>query len=77
MTLIEGCVGEAYEVVSTEIDLKILRRLEALGLIPGTKIELLNRKKNGTSIFKVRGTRLAVGKEIAAGIILKEASQDE
>ena len=73
MTLSESIPGGAYAVESTKLNEKVGRRLEALGLIKGTKVEVLNRKKNGTMIFKVRGTRLAVGKEISAGIFVKEA----
>lgn len=72
MTLYEGRVGSDYEVLTTHIEKNLERRLEALGLTDGTRIELLNRKRNGTAIFKVRGTRLAVGKEIAMGIEIKE-----
>ena len=72
MTLHEGVPGTLYVVESTELNDKVGRRLEALGLIHGTKLEVLNRKKNGTMIFKARGTRLAVGKEISAGIFVKE-----
>lgn len=68
MTLADGKVGHSYYVESTQLDKTIERRLEALGLTDGTRVELLNRKRNGTSIFNVRGTRLAVGREIASGI---------
>ena len=72
MTLYEAIPGTIYVVESMELNEKVGRRLEALGLIHGTKLEVLNRKKNGTMIFKSRGTRLAVGKEISAGIFVKE-----
>ena len=72
MTLHEGIPGSTYVVESMELNDKVGRRLEALGMIRGTKLEVLNRKKNGTMIFKVRGTRLAIGKEISAGIFVKE-----
>ena len=72
MTLHEGIPGSIYVVESMELNEKIGRRLEALGLIRGTKLEVLNRKKNGTMIFKARGTRLAIGKEISSGIFVKE-----
>ena len=72
MTLHEGIPGSMYVVESMELNDKVGRRLEALGMIRGTKLEVLNRKKNGTMIFKVRGTRLAIGKEISAGINVKE-----
>lgn len=72
MTLVDAVPGSEYIVESMEVNEKVGRRLEALGLIHGTKLEVLNRKKNGTMIFKVRGTRLAIGKEISAGILVKE-----
>ncbi|MDD3221470.1 MAG: ferrous iron transport protein A [Clostridia bacterium] len=72
MTLAEGIPGTEYEISSIEVNEKVGRRLEALGLIYGTKIEVLNRKRNGTLIFKARGTRLAIGKEISNGIFIKE-----
>ena len=72
MTLYEAIPGSIYVVESMELNEKVGRRLEALGLIHGTKLEVLNRKKNGTMIFKARGTRLAIGKEISAGIFVKE-----
>ncbi|MBQ2287604.1 MAG: ferrous iron transport protein A [Lachnospiraceae bacterium] len=72
MTLLEGLPGSEYIVESVDVNEKVGRRLEALGLIQGTKLEVLNRKKNGTMIFKARGTRLAIGKEISAGIFVKE-----
>ena len=72
MTLVDAVPGSEYIVESMEVNEKVGRRLEALGLIHGTKLEVLYRKKNGTMIFKVRGTRLAIGKEISAGILVKE-----
>lgn len=57
-----------------QLNEKVGRRLEALGLIYGTKLEVLNRKKKGTMIFKARGTRMAIGKEISMGIYVKEGA---
>ena len=45
MTLSEGIPGKEYEVISVDVNEKVGRRLEALGLIHGTKTEVLNRKK--------------------------------
>ena len=73
MTLSEAQVGQSYYVISTDLDKNLERRLEALGLTDGTKIELLNKKRNGTSIFNVRGTRLAVGEAIARGITVESS----
>lgn len=73
MTLDLAKIGKRYEVAKVELSGVTGRRLEALGLTQGTKIELLNQKRTGAVIFKVRGTRLAVGKQIAASIMVKEA----
>ena len=73
MTLSEGKVGEIYTVLEVQMEQKIIvRRLEALGILEMTKIQVLNTKRGGAFIIKVRGTRLAVGKSIAQGIIIKE-----
>ena len=39
-----------------------------LGLTMGTPLTLLNKKRSGAVIVKLRGTRFAFGKEIADGI---------
>ena len=72
MTLIQGKVGHQYIVERLDLSGVLEKRLEALGLTIGTKVLLLNRKANGSLIFKVRGTRLAVGKDIAHAIVIKE-----
>lgn len=72
MTLLEGIPGHMYVVEATELNEKVGRRLEALGLIYGTRLEVLNKKRNGAMIFKARGTRLAIGKEISENIFIKE-----
>lgn len=74
MTLLDGNIRGNYIIVRTNINKSIKRRLEALGLTNGTKIQILNNKKNGSIIFKVRGTRLAVGKKIAFGIEVEDIS---
>lgn len=68
MTLFEGKIKEEYEIKGFALEQSVTRRLEALGLNDGTKIILMNRKKNGALIIKVRGTRLALGKQIAQAI---------
>ncbi|HAU88232.1 MAG TPA: ferrous iron transport protein A [Lachnospiraceae bacterium] len=73
MHLVNGKVGATYIVENISLRLETNRRLQALGLTKGTKITVLNNKKSGSVIFSVRGSRLAVGKEIATGLEVKEA----
>ena len=61
-----------YRITSVREQEKIQRRLEALGILEGTKVVVLNRKNNGSTIIKVRGTRWALGNEIAEGIEVEE-----
>ena len=44
MTLYEGRVGGQYLVEDIKIESEISRRLQALGLIEGTRLKMLNRK---------------------------------
>ena len=62
MKLNEGEVGKTYLVKNVIADAAITRRLEALGVNELTPVSVLNKKGSGSVIFKVRGTRLAVGK---------------
>ena len=72
MTLYEGKTGRKYRVESMETGEEVTRRLQALGLIEGTSLSLLNSKKKGALILYVRGTRLALGKDISSHILVKE-----
>jgi ferrous iron transport protein A len=72
MTLEDGIIGKEYIVHKSTINQPEKRRLEALGLIEGTRIQKTNENRDGSIIFKVRGTRLAVGKQIAQEIFVKE-----
>lgn len=75
MVLLNGKIGSTYIVENMTLGLEINRRLQALGLTKGTKITILNNKKSGSVIFTVRGSRLAVGREIAAGLEVREEIQ--
>lgn len=75
MKLHEGTIGETYLVTSIVLDDKITRRLEALGVNERTQILVLNKKRSGTIMIKVRGTRLALGGSIADGIEIAEGDK--
>lgn len=69
--VIEGVIGRRYVIENINLEQALERRLEMLGMTKGTKILILN-KKAGSVILKVRGTRFAVGEEIARGILMGE-----
>lgn len=70
--LIEGEIGKTYMVHSLSVEEAIARRLEALGMNEKTPTTILNKKRSGTMIIKVRGTRLALGSRIAEKIHVEE-----
>ena len=72
MKLYEGNIGATYLVESVHVEDAINRRLEALGVNENTRLLVMNKKKSGTMIIKVRGTRLALGRRITGGIDIKE-----
>jgi ferrous iron transport protein A len=72
MTLYDGQVDRKYIIEEIRVVDNVARRLEALGLNEGTKIDILNKKNKGAMIVKVRGTRLALGERILSEIIVKE-----
>lgn len=75
MSLFEGIKGKNYEIKGLYVEEGLTRRLQALGLNDGTVITVLNRKKNGALIIRVRGTRLAIGRHISQGIEIEEDVQ--
>ena len=60
MTLREGTIGNRYQVKEIRLEDKVKRRLQMLGMTKGTEVRVLNNKKSGSIIMKVRGTRFAV-----------------
>ena len=72
MRLKEGKDNFTYIVESIDIELNLERRLEALGLTPGSRITILNNDKKGAVTVRFRGTRFAIGKRIADHIIVEE-----
>lgn len=72
MRLKEGKDNCTYIVESIDIELNLERRLEALGLTPGSRITILNNDKKGAVTVRFRGTRFAIGKRIADHIIVEE-----
>lgn len=72
MKLYEGQKGSTLQVIHMDLPVQTERRLEVLGMLEGTRITVVNRKKRGAMIIKIRGTRFAVGQNITEHIEVKE-----
>ena len=46
------------------------KRLNELGLIPGTQIEMVNNIHNGPVMIKVKGSKLAIGRGLAKKVLI-------
>ena len=77
MTLFEGEKDLSYEIKGIHVEENINRRLEAMGMNDKTVVNILNKKRNGAMIIKVRGTRLALGKQITCGIEVSEVTDEK
>ena len=70
MKLSKGTAGKTYTVSEIRLSPDVKRRFEVLGLVHNNQIEILRKKHAGAMIVKFRGSRYAVGKEFADGIIV-------
>lgn len=76
MKLKQGKNGCTYRVCKIHTEKTLERRLGALGLTEGALITILNNNKKGALTAKFRGTRFALGRQIADHIDVEEATSD-
>ena len=65
MTLKQTEPGRSVRVLDIELDPARQHRLRALGMIPGTQVSVLQKKRSGTLVINLRGTRFALGSAMA------------
>lgn len=68
MTLLDGKIGAEYSVKNINLEEKVCRRFEILGMTVNSKVFVVNKSLNGSMVIKIRGTRFALGKQFAKGI---------
>lgn len=72
MNLSDTKINHEYIIQEINTDKCTKARLYSLGVLKGTKVKILNRRNNGATILKVRGTRLGIDKEITEAIEIAE-----
>lgn len=70
MTLSDGKMGENYKIQRIELEENVKRRLEILGMTWNSSVLVLNKKRDGAMVIKVRGTRFAIARSFAQGIFV-------
>jgi len=76
LNVLQAQKGRTYLVKKVNLEGNIERRLEMLGMTDQVKLMVLNKKNQGAVIIKVRGTRFAIGKEIADAIEIEEIENE-
>lgn len=71
-TLNQVPIGRTVTVDSLHLNSKTALRLQSLGMIPGTKISVLQSKGHGTMILDLRGTRFALGPSITRNVEVRD-----
>ncbi len=67
LTLQVGRKGVVGKIVGGRTACK---RLNELGLIPGTEVEMVNRISNGPVMIRVKGSKLALGRGLASKVYI-------
>jgi len=62
--------GEVVTMVSCGAGWGLTRRLADMGLIPGTKLRVINNQMAGPIIIDLRGSRLVLGHGMAQKILV-------
>lgn len=76
MTLADGKINSDYIVEKVSLPIKIEKRMEALGMTVGSKVTLVHQKRNKTSVILIRGTKFAIGRDVASSIYVKEVAYE-
>jgi len=71
MSLIFAKVGEEVAVESITGGRAAIKRLQEMGIYPGTKLRVI-ANSNGPLIIGLGNTRIALGKGIASKIVVKD-----
>jgi DtxR family Mn-dependent transcriptional regulator len=71
--LADVCVGKEAEILFSKIRNKeLLERINSIGLVPETKVKVVNKIRNGPLKLEVKGFGVAVGGDICGQIYVKE-----
>jgi len=63
--------SESGEVLFMQIpNHKTLARINAIGIVPGERVKVIKKIKNGPIIVKVKNTQIGIGKEIANNVMV-------
>jgi len=62
--------GERVKLISIAGGQQLQSRMQALGLLPGTSMEMLKNRSDGPVIIIVKGSRLVLGRGMSQDIMV-------
>lgn len=68
MTLLDCKAGETLSVSKIRLEEALQYRLQILGIVPGSQVHVLHKKRSGAMVIRSRGARYALGAQAAGGI---------
>ncbi|ADU97393.1 FeoA family protein [Thermovibrio ammonificans] len=71
MKLLEAREGSTVEILNIEGGLGVRNRLAAIGIYPGARVRVI-KSPPGPFIVEVAGSRVAIGKGMAAKVEVRE-----
>ena len=63
--------GQCVRLAKLNAGCGMASRLSAMGLVPGVEVRILRNRGHGPALVEVKGTRLALGRGMAAHILVK------
>jgi len=70
--LSESAQGKSYSVINIAGGRGAVRKLNNMGIVPGTDITVVQLSGSGPIVIEARGTRLAIGRGMAEKVLVKE-----
>lgn len=77
-TLSQAKKGQFFSVLAFSEGLgELKRRLESIGMTPGSCLAVLQTKGNGTLVVQLRSCKWALGKDVTSHIVVQKMSEEE
>ncbi|MDD5448877.1 MAG: FeoA family protein [Actinomycetota bacterium] len=74
MPLSLATVGSVLDITEIRGGAGLQKRLADMGLMPGTRVRLVQKQERGPVLIELKGSRLALGRGMAHKIMVEEAN---
>jgi len=72
LTLTEAEPGKKFNVLFTKLkNSKLLDRLNSMGFVPNSQVEVIRRMKKGPVIVRIKGSEVALDRDLASKVYVE------